>query len=44
MIMLKYGYIFLGYIDKEKNSYFNIPLDEVITLTKDDNLIVLGKE
>ena len=44
LIMLKVGYIFLGYIDKNKKSYFNLPLDEVITLTKDDNLIVLGEK
>ena len=44
MIMLKHGYIFLGYIDEEKNSYFNLPLDEELDLTKDDNLIVLGKK
>ena len=44
MILLKHEYIFLGYIDSLKNSYFNLPLDEVITLTKDDNIIVLGKK
>ena len=44
LIMLNEGYIFLGYIDKEKNSHFNLPLDEVISLTKDDNLIVLGEK
>ena len=44
MIMLKYSYIFLGYIDKDKNSHFNLPLDEIITLTKEDNLIVLGEK
>ena len=44
MIMLKHGYIFLGYIDSDKNSHFNLPLDEIITLTEDDNLIVLGEK
>lgn len=44
MIMLKHGYIFLGYIDGEKNSHFNLPIDEVITLTEEDNLIVLGEK
>lgn len=44
MIMLNHGYIFLGYINEEKHSYFNLPLDEVITLTKEDNLIVLGEK
>ena len=44
LIMLKEGYIFLGYVDSDKNSYFNLPLDEEITLTKNDNLIVLGEE
>ena len=44
LIMLKQGYIFLGYIDFEKNSYFNLSIDEVVTLTKEDSLIVLGKK
>ena len=44
MILLRHGYIFLGYIDSEKKNYFNLPLDEVLMLTKDDNLIVLGIE
>jgi K+/H+ antiporter YhaU regulatory subunit KhtT len=44
MIMLEHNYIFLGYIDKEKYSHFNLPLDEVVKLTKEDNLIVLGKK
>lgn len=44
IIMLKCGYIFLGYVDSDKKSYFNLPLDEVVTLTKDDSLIVLGEK
>ena len=43
-IMIREGYIFLGYIDKDKNSYFNLHLDEEIKLTKEDDLIVLGKK
>ena len=44
MLMIEHGYIFLGYIDEEKNSHFNLPLDEVITLNKDIDLIVLGNK
>ncbi len=43
LILLKHGYIFFGYIDSDKNSYFNLPLDEKIKLTKEDSLIVIGK-
>ena len=43
-IMLKNGYIFLGYTDSKKNSHFNLPLEETITLTKEDNIIVLGEK
>jgi hypothetical protein len=43
MIMLKHEYIFLGYIDSDKISHFNLPLNEEVELTKEDNLIVLGK-
>lgn len=42
-IMLKQRYIMLGYLDAEKNSRFNLPLDEIIILTKEDNIIVLGE-
>ena len=44
MIMIEHGYIFLGYIDEEKNSHFNLPLDEKIILNKDIDLIVLGNK
>ena len=43
-IMLKEGYILLGYLDSEKNSHFNLPLNERITLSDVDELIVLGEQ
>ena len=42
-LMLEQGYIFLGYIGNEKNSQFNPSLDEVINLTEEDSIIVLGR-
>ena len=42
-IFLQHGYILLGYLDAEKNSRFNLPLDEIMTLTEEDSLIVLGE-
>ncbi len=42
-IMLNQKYILLGRLDPEKNSQFNLPLDDTITLTEDDCLIVLGE-
>ena len=42
-IMLKQGYILYGHLDAEKNSRFNLPLNEEITLKKEDHLIVLGE-
>ena len=42
-IFLKHGYILIGYLDAEKNSRFNLPLDETMTLTEEDSLIVLGE-
>ena len=41
--ILRSGYIFFGYIDADKRSTFNPPLDEVITLHPEDYLIVLGE-
>ena len=41
--MLKQGYILYGHLDAEKNSRFNLPLNEEITLKKEDHLIVLGE-
>ena len=41
-IMLRQGIILLGYLDGEKNSRFNLPLKEVISLQKGDYLIVLS--
>ncbi len=43
-IMLSNGYIFLGHLDSEKNSHFNLALDEILELSKDDYLIVLGEK
>ncbi len=42
-IMLKRGCILLGYLDADKNSFFNLPLKETITLAEEDHLIVLGE-
>ena len=42
--VLRSGYILLGFVDSEKRSTFNHPLDEVITLPPDYDLIVLGKD
>ncbi len=42
--MLEKGYILLGDLDSEKYSHFNRALDEEITLSKDDCLIVLGEK
>ena len=42
-IFLPHRYILIGYLDAEKNSRFNLPLDETMTLTEEDSLIVLGE-
>ena len=42
-ILLNQGYIFLGYLDKENNSKFNPPIDELVELAKDNRIIVLGR-
>ena len=42
-IMLRQGYILFGHLDAEKNSRFNLPLNEVITIENEDHLIVLGE-
>ncbi len=42
-IMLQCGYVLLGCLDAEKNSRYNLPLGETVTLEKEDNLIVLGR-
>ena len=41
-LMLKNGYIFLGYLDADKVSHFNPPLEEMLTLTEEISLIVIG--
>lgn len=43
-IALSYGYILLGYMDAEKQSYFNLPLGQTIELTSDCNIIVLSED
>ncbi len=43
-IMLKHGYVMLGYLDAAKNSRYNPPIDETVTLGKEDDLIVLGRD
>lgn len=43
-IMLKEGFILLGYLDSEKISHYNLPLNEKITLLDEDELIVLGEQ
>ena len=42
-LMLRNGYILLGYLDADKRSFFNCPSDKMITLTEKDELIVIGK-
>ncbi len=41
-IMLQHGYLLIGHLDADKNSRFDLPLGEVITLKEEDCLIVLG--
>ncbi len=41
-IMLMRGCVLIGLLDKEKNSRYNLPLNEVVMLTGDDALIVIG--
>lgn len=43
-IMLQQGYVLMGHLDAEKNSRFNLLLDEELVLTDQDNLIVLGEK
>ena len=43
-ILLGQGYIFLGHLTPDKTSHFNLPLDEVLTLGKEDYFIVLGEQ
>ena len=43
-LVLKQGYIFLGVLDGEKNSHFNLLLDEAVLLGDQDSLIVLGEK
>ena len=42
-ILLKQRYILLGYLDSQKNSSFNLPLQEELDLISTDSLIVLGE-
>ena len=43
-MLLEQGYILLGYLDADKTSRFNLPLDSMIAVDPNDNLIVLGTE
>ena len=40
--MLRRGYIVMGYLDPDKQSHFDLPLEEILTLGSGDCLIVLG--
>ena len=42
-LMLRNGYILLGYLDADKRSFFNCPSDQMITLAEKDELILIGK-
>jgi voltage-gated potassium channel Kch len=42
-IMLRQGFILMGDLNKDKYSTFNRKLEDKITLTRDDNLIVIGE-
>ncbi len=37
------GYIFLGYMNSDKEKFFNPPLDEVLEIKDSDRIIVLGE-
>ncbi len=41
--VLRQGYILLGLADEKEGSRFNLPLDEMITLREEDEIIVLGE-
>ena len=43
-LMIDNNYIFLGYLDSQKVSHFNLKLYDKIYLTKEDKLIVIGEE
>ena len=43
-IVLRCGYILLGYVDAEKSSHFDLLLDDEITLHPEDDIIVLGEK
>lgn len=42
-IALSHGYILLGYLDGNKQSYFTLSLAQTVTLTPDHDLIVLSE-
>ena len=42
-ILLRHGYIFMGHLDAEKYSRFNLPLEEELRIAAEDYLIVLGR-
>ena len=43
-ILLRRGYIFLGYLNAEKESRFNIPLEETLDPGPEECFIVLGEK
>ena len=42
-ILLRHGYILMGYLDAEKYSRFNLPLEEELKVSAEDYFIVLGR-
>ncbi|MBR4636236.1 MAG: hypothetical protein IKO51_07730 [Clostridia bacterium] len=43
-LLLQNGYILLGFIDAEKRSRFNPPVNETVTIRNEDCLIVIGED
>ena len=43
-IMLREGYVLLGLLDADRNSFFDLPLDKEVLLGSGDCLIVLGEK
>ena len=43
-VVLRYGYLLLGLMGTDKHSRYNLPLEEMIELAADDEIIVLGEE
>jgi hypothetical protein len=43
-LLLQNGYILLGFIDAEKRSRYNPPVNETVTIRNEDCLIVIGED